>query len=251
MNIWSRGSNSNSQFNSTAIVIIRQPTMSSTQWCKNYRISSWSGAVIFANKRGQCGFLWRFRIMQKKLDNKQIYNSLRASPLFLLFTPEGRSLQYEDKAKKKYLNREEKSLLRVARVSKCLGLNKSWSCKFGRKTKNIDMYVFPMHDCTQEQSGSPYYSSIVRYCKWPSLWKKVVEIQTFCYHDNMTSHFSSLWHVNNCEVDWKKKYPTNEKDVGIRACKDMMYEQVKRTFPSFSCLGESFKRLLYFTILKE
>ena len=160
--------------------------------------------------------------MQEKLDNKQKYNSLRASPLFLLFTPEGRSLQYEDKAKKKYLNREEKSLLRVARVSKCLSLN-CGPANLAGKRKILTCMCFPMHDCTQEQNGNPYYSSIVRYCKWPSLWKKVVEIQTFCYHDNMTSHFSSLWHANSCEVDWKKKYPTKEKDVRIRASKDMMY----------------------------
>ena len=40
------------------------------------------------------------------------------------------------------------------------------------KTKNEknDMYtVFPVHDCTQEQNGSPYFFSIFRQCKWPSL----------------------------------------------------------------------------------
>ena len=25
-----------------------------------------------------------------------------------------------------------------------------------KKTKKIDLYDFPVHDCTQEQNGSPY-----------------------------------------------------------------------------------------------
>ena len=45
------------------------------------------------------------------------------------------------------------------------------------KKKNNDMYDFSMHDFTQEQNGSPYYSSIVRHCKCPSLRRKVVAIQ--------------------------------------------------------------------------
>ena len=28
----------------------------------------------------------------------------------------------------------------------------------------IDMYDFPLHDCTQEQNGSPHFSYIVRQC---------------------------------------------------------------------------------------
>ena len=40
-------------------------------------------------------------------------------------------------------------------VSKYLDLNKSWSYKYGRKKKKIDIYDFPMHDFTQEQNGSP------------------------------------------------------------------------------------------------
>ena len=49
------------------------------------------------------------------------------------------------------------------------------------------------------------------------------------YHDNVTSHFSSLRNPKISEVGWKKKYPNKEKDMGIRGCKDMMYEQVERT----------------------
>lgn len=45
------------------------------------------------------------------------------------------------------------------------------------KTKEVDMYDFPVHDCIQEQNGSPYLSFIVRQCKWPSVSRKVVQIQ--------------------------------------------------------------------------
>ena len=60
--------------------------------------------------------------MQKKLDNKQIYNSVRASPLFLLFTPEGRSLQYEDKAKRKMSQQRGEVI-----SSRCQGIKMSGS----------------------------------------------------------------------------------------------------------------------------
>ena len=74
----------------------------------------------------------------------------------------------------------------VAMVTKFLDLNKLWSCKYGRKKEKMDMYEFPVHDPTD----SPYISSIVRQCKWPSLSGNIVEIQKFCYHGNMTSHLS-------------------------------------------------------------
>ena len=31
-----------------------------------------------------------------------------------------------------------------------------------RKNETIDMYDFPVYDCTQEQNGSPYFPSVVR-----------------------------------------------------------------------------------------
>ena len=37
------------------------------------------------------------------------------------------------------------------------------------KKKKNDIYPFPAHHCTEEQNGSPYFSSIIRECKWPSL----------------------------------------------------------------------------------
>ena len=46
--------------------------------------------------------------------------------------------------------------------------------------KKSDRYDFPVHECTQEQR------------KWSFLSRKVVEIKTFCYHGNVSSHLSSL-----------------------------------------------------------
>ena len=62
-----------------------------------------------------------------------------------------------------------------------------------KKREKIDTCHFPVHDCTQEQNVSILcFASIVRQCKWPSRSNKIVEIQKFCNHGNVTSHFSSL-----------------------------------------------------------
>ena len=58
------------------------------------------------------------------------------------------------------------------------------------------MYDFPLHDCTQKQTGSPQFPSIVRKCKWPSLSRKS-EIQKVCYHGNLTLQFVSLLKIAN------------------------------------------------------
>ena len=70
-------------------------------------------------------------------------------------------------------------------------------------SEKVDMSDFPVHDHTQEQNGSPYFSSIVRQSKWPSLSRKIVVIQKFCYNGNLTSPFSSLLLVFLC---LKNKY---------------------------------------------
>ena len=54
------------------------------------------------------------------------------------------------------------------------------------------MYDFPMHDWTRDQNGVPYFSSIVRQCKWPSLSREIVEIQKICFSGKVKSHFSFL-----------------------------------------------------------
>ena len=47
--------------------------------------------------------------------------------------------------------------------AKFLDLNKPWSCKYRKKKiEKIHMYDFAVHECTQEQNGSPYFSPIVR-----------------------------------------------------------------------------------------
>ena len=55
------------------------------------------------------------------------------------------------------------------------------------ENKNADMYDFPKLDCNEKQNGNPYVSFIVRQCKWPSLLRKIAEIQKYCYHGNLTS----------------------------------------------------------------
>ena len=62
----------------------------------------------------------------------------------------------------KILVNREGSLRQVALVAKFSKLSKPWSCKYCRKKEKIDMYDFPVHDCIQEENGSPYFSSIVR-----------------------------------------------------------------------------------------
>ena len=75
----------------------------------------------------------------------------------------------------------EKSLRHVAMAAKFLNLNKPWSYKYTVVAdKKSDRYDFPAHECTQEQR------------KWSFLSRKVVEIKTFCYHGNVSSHLSSL-----------------------------------------------------------
>ena len=66
-----------------------------------------------------------------------------------------------------WTNREEKSLRHVVMVAKLPTLNKPWS-----------------------------FSSIVRQCKWLS--RGIVEIQKFCFHGNVTSHFSLLLALTMC-----------------------------------------------------
>ena len=46
-------------------------------------------------------------------------------------------------------------------------------------SEKADMYDFPLHDYTQEQNGSPYFSSIVRQCKWPSLSRRLLWSRIF------------------------------------------------------------------------
>ena len=66
-------------------------------------------------------------------------------------------------------------------VAKFLDLNKP----------SYDKYDI-VHDCNHEQNGSLYFSSIVLQCKWPSLSRRIVGIQKFCHHGNVTSGFSFL-----------------------------------------------------------
>ena len=82
--------------------------------------------------------------------------------------------------------KEEMSLHHMSMVAKFLDRNKAWSCKYVRKKQKIDIGDFPVHDCPQKQTVSSYFSSIVQQCKWPSLSRKIIEIQKVCNVGNMT-----------------------------------------------------------------
>ena len=53
-------------------------------------------------------------------------------------------------------------------------------------------YDFPLHDI--------YFSSIIWQFKWLSLSRKIVEIQKFCVHVNVTSHLYSLFHETGIAI---------------------------------------------------
>ena len=51
----------------------------------------------------------------------------------------------------------------VTMVTQFLDLNKPWSCKCDiEKKRTVGVYDFPVLDCTQDENGSPFFSSIVR-----------------------------------------------------------------------------------------
>ena len=48
------------------------------------------------------------------------------------------------------------------------------------RSHNTSMYDFLVHDCTREQNNNPFFTTIIRQCKWPSLSRTIVGIQKFC-----------------------------------------------------------------------
>ena len=66
-------------------------------------------------------------------------------------------------------------------MSRCHGSNIFWiltkrgPANMAEKTEKVDMHDFPVHDCTHEQNGSPYFSSIIAQYKWFYLSRKVVK----------------------------------------------------------------------------
>ena len=93
-------------------------------------------------------------------------------------------------------------------VEKFLYLSKPWSYEYGRrkKKKKLTYDIVRLHSETER--CSPYFSLIVRQYKWPSLSRKIVDMQKFWYHGNVTSHFSHLYghtYVTNCFVSPNEK----------------------------------------------
>ena len=67
-----------------------------------------------------------------------------------------------DKSLQSRNTREEKLFTPQRHDSKISGSPQTMVLQIWQK--KIDMYEF-VHDCTQEQSGSPYFSSITQQCK--------------------------------------------------------------------------------------
>ena len=87
---------------------------------------------------------------------------------------------------------------------KFLYLNKPWFYKYGRGgggKKKLTYDIIRLHSETER--CSPYFSLIVRQYEWPSMSRKIVEMQKSWYHGNVTSHFSHLYghtYITNCFV---------------------------------------------------
>jgi len=84
------------------------------------------------------------------------------------------------------------------------------------KTKRNDTYDFSVHCSTLEQNGSSHFFSIVRQCKWPSLSRKVVEIQKFCFHGNVTLPFSFNFSWYDCNTQEKLETMVMQNFGGIQ-----------------------------------
>ena len=108
------------------------------------------------------------------------------------------------------LNRKKKSLCHVTMVANFLDLNKpcNWSCKYGWEKKKRKINLYDLRLCMfalKKKKRLPNdFSSIVRQFKWSSLSreKAKIEIQKFCYHSNVTSHFPINTQAEN--VNWRK-----------------------------------------------
>ena len=64
----------------------------------------------------------------------------------------------------------------------------------------------------RKKNGSPYLSFIVRQCKWPSLSRKVFEIQKTCFHGN---RMLSLGITTHYRSNKKKKTKTKNKNESL------------------------------------
>ena len=100
----------------------------------------------------------------------------------------------------------EKSLRHVAMVAKFLDFNKPWSCKFWKEKKILDMYDFPAW----------LHSGTIRQLKLPSLSRKVIEIQKFCFHGNVTLPFSFNFSWYDCNTQEKLETMVMQNFGGIQ-----------------------------------
>ena len=97
-------------------------------------------------------------------------------------------------------SREDKSLRHVAIVAK---FQQTVVLQIWRKTEALKCMIFLCLNALKNKTVRiPYYSSIFRLGKCPSLSRKIVEIQKFCYHGNVTLHFSTPYLPLVIPVQW-------------------------------------------------
>ena len=90
-------------------------------------------------------------------------------------------------------------------------------------SEKVDMYDFPAHDYTQEQNGSPYFSSIVRQCKSPSLSRRLLwstnfaTMVTWCHTSLyiLLKRLDSRFSICCTALDWFRSYLTNHTQFAL------------------------------------
>ena len=80
------------------------------------------------------------------------------------------------------------SLRQIAMVAKFLNLSKPWFYKYGGKNEKLTCVSFVFMTAL---TGKKTVANALPMQR-PSLSRKILEIQKSCYHDNLTSNFSSL-----------------------------------------------------------
>ena len=95
----------------------------------------------------------------------------------------------------------------------------------------------------RKKNGSPYLSFIVRQCKWPSLSRKVFEIQKTCFHGNrmlslgITTRNSMVTECLALELQrtiaLTKKKKTKNKKQKRESRLDCLYLEKSQTLPYY------------------
>ena len=110
----------------------------------------------------------------------------------------------------------------------CVGATRKVSPDWSQKT--MICHSFNCFSIVWGQGKAPFRSSscymtpsIIRQCKCPSLSRKIVEVQKFGCHVNVTSHFSLFSYLSTLQLWWK---PKKTADISRHHCR--MFSQASR-----------------------